>query len=71
MKRPNTAVVQEPPLQDSGWDVTGNSIWENEHFYEKIVDVVHSEYQGSADVIDDEDFDESEFGWEGDDCDTE
>ena len=40
---------------------------------EKIADVVHSEYQGSDDAIDDEDFDESEFGWEGasDDSDTE
>ena len=51
--------------------LTGNSIWENEHFHEKIVDVVHKEYQGSDDVIDDEDFDESEFGWEGDDGNTE
>ena len=71
MKRANTAVVQEPPVQDSGQYVTGNSIWEYEHFHEKIVDVVHNEYQGSDDVIDDEDFDESEFGWEGDDGDTE
>ena len=40
---------------------------------EKVADVVHNEYQGSDDVIDDEDFDESEFGWEGasDDSDTE
>ena len=54
------------------WDVTGNTIWVNEHFPEKIVNVVHIEYQGS-DVIDYEDFDEPEFSWEGasDDSDTE
>ena len=39
----------------------------------KIADVVHNEYQGSDDETDNEDFDESEFGWEGasDDSDTE
>ena len=39
-------------------------------FPEKIADVVHNEYQGSDGVTDNEDFDESEFGWGGasDDC---
>ena len=71
MKRANTAIVQQPHLQDSGCDVTGNSIWENENFCEKIVDVGHNEYQGSDDVTDDEDFDKSEFGQEGDNGDNE
>ena len=62
MKRANTAIVQEPPLQDCSWDVTGNIIWANEHFPEKIANVVYNEYQGSDDVTDNEDFDESEFG---------
>ena len=61
MKSANTAIVQEPPLQDFGWNVSGNIIWTNEHFPEKIVDVVHNEYQGSDDVIDNEDFNESEL----------
>ena len=65
MKSANTAIVQEPPLQDCGWDVSGNIIWTNEHFPEKIADVVHNEYQGSDDVIDNEDFNESELEWEG------
>ena len=53
-----------------GWDVSGNIIWANEHFPEKVFDVAHNEYQGSDDVIDIEKFNESEFGWEGasDDC---
>lgn len=32
---------------------------------EKIVDIVHNQYQSSDDVTDDENFDESELGWEG------
>ena len=32
---------------------------------EKIVDIIHNQYQGFGDVTDDEDFDESELGWEG------
>ena len=44
MKRENTAIVQEPHLRDCGWDVTGNIIWVNEHFPEKIANVVHNEY---------------------------
>ena len=73
MKRANTAIVYKPPFQDCGWDVTDNIIWENEHFPEKIADVVHNEYQGSDDVTYDIDSDESEVGWEGtsDDGDTE
>ena len=65
MKSANAAIVQEPPLQDCSWDVSGNIIWTNEHFPEKIPDVFHNEYQGSDDVIDNEDFNESEFEWEG------
>ena len=34
-------------------------------FLKKIADVVHNEYQGSDDVIDNEDFNESELEWEG------
>ena len=56
IKSANTAIVQEPPLQDCGWDRSGNSIWADEHFPEKIADVVHNEYQGSDDVIGNEDF---------------
>ena len=56
MKSANTAIVQEPPLQDCGWDISGNIIWEDEHFPEKIADFVHNEYQGSDDVIGNEDF---------------
>ena len=69
MKRANIAIVHEPPLQDCGWDVTGSIIWANE----KIADVVHNGYQDSDDVIDDEDYDESESRWEGasDDSGTE
>ena len=65
MKKANTAINQEPPLQDCGWDISANIIWTNEHFPEKIADVVHNEYQDSDDVIDNEDFNESEFEWEG------
>ena len=64
MKSANTAIVQELQLQDCGSDVSGNIIWKNENFPEKIV-VVHNEYQGSDDVTDNEDFNESEFEWEG------
>ena len=62
MKRANTAIV-----------LTGNNIWAIEYFPEKIADVVHNEYQGSDDVVDNEVFDELKFGWEGasDDSDTE
>ena len=43
------------------------------HFPEKIANVFHNEYQGSDDVIDDKDFDESEFTGEeaSDKSDTE
>ena len=34
MKSANTAIVQEPPLQDCGGNVSGNIIWTNEHFPE-------------------------------------
>ena len=70
MKSANTAIVQEPPLQDCGRDVSGTIIQTKEHFPEKFADVVHNEYQGSDGVTDNEDFDVSEFGWEGasDDC---
>ena len=63
MKSANTAIIKEPLPQDCSWDVSGNIIWTNEHFPEKIA-VVHNEYQGSDDVIDNEDFNESEFEWE-------
>ena len=56
MKSANTAIVQEPPLQDCSWDRSDNSIWADEHFPEKIADVVHNEYQSSDDVIGNEDF---------------
>ena len=65
MKSANTAIVQEPPLQDCDWDISGNIIQANEHFSEKIADVVHNEYQGSDDLLENEDFDKSEFVWEG------
>ena len=73
MKRANIAIVQEPALQDCVWDVTGNIIWATEHFPEKNIQVIYNECQDSDDVIDDEDFDESEFEWEGasNDSDTE
>ena len=65
MKRANIAIVQQ--------DVTGNIICANEHFPKKFADVVHNGYQGSDDVVDDEDFDESEFWLEnaGENSDTE
>ena len=50
MKKANTAINQEPPLQDCGWDINARIIWTNEHFPEKIADVVHNEYQDSDDV---------------------
>ena len=55
-KKCKYCIVQESPLQDCGWDRSGNSIWADEHFPEKIADVVHNEYQGSDDVIGNEDF---------------
>ena len=61
MKNANAAIVQEPPLQDCGWDIRGNIILANEHFSGKIADVVHNEYQDSDDLIENEDFDKSEF----------
>ena len=64
IKSGNTAIVQDPLLRYCGWDISGNIIWANEQFPEKIADA-HNEYQGSDDVIDNEEFDESEFGWEG------
>ena len=60
MKLANIAIVQEPFLLGCNWQ---NIIWTNEHFPEKTSNVVHNEYWGSDDVIGDEDFDESEFGW--------
>ena len=46
MKSANTAIVQEPPLQDCFWNVSGNIICPNEHFPEKNADIVHNEHQG-------------------------
>ena len=37
MKQANIAIVQEPPLLDCGWDLTGNIIWANEHFLKKLL----------------------------------
>lgn len=64
MKHRNTAIVQEPYLQDCTSDGTENISCSNKYFPEKIVDIVQDQYQDSDDTTDEKYFDKSEFEWE-------
>ena len=53
------ALVQESYLQDCTSDGTENISCSNKYFPEKIVDIVHDQYQDSDDTTDEKDFDKS------------